>query len=527
MRAAPVSLTAPGELFDVSGGTALRRSGAALLLVLGLIGAACGARVAPYTGAAANEGGAGAGSPSAGSSQSSAGGTQDTTAPLGSATTVPGQSGSGTSQTGGSGGSAPGTQQAAPAAVSQLTPANFPFDPRAQAALCAGSAGNTASDKGVTPNSITVGNVSGLTGVLLNNFNQGPEAVQALFSSVNAAGGICGRRLNVLVEDDGQDSTKNSADVADLIPKVLAFVGSTSDADNGGVPQMASAKVPDMGAAISANRGQSPMFWSASGASQYEKGGHIFLYNSLTNGLKDNQEFPLRIATLAYQVKISADAAKEFNTLFQRAGAVSCFTDYGILPTTTGLDQDVLQMKHNNCDGVYTTMDVTGNAKLYQAMDRQNFKPKFNGTTYDGYTPAQISVAGQSTVQGLRVSLNFLPFNDGNPITNTYLSQLKTWEPGKQPSGFGLNSWASAEMFIYGLIKAGRNPTRASLVDALAAIDSWNTGGATAPIRPRDHTVAGPCTMDTVVKGNDFVRDWPASGFYCNGTLVDVGPPPS
>jgi ABC-type branched-subunit amino acid transport system substrate-binding protein len=502
----------------------LSRRWVAVPLTVALAGAACGARVGPYVGGAATETGGGQ-APAAGGQSQAVTGPQTSTGigAGGPVTTVAGSVGSGGAILPGAGGS----QQPGASAPDQLTQDNFPFDPAAQAALCQGTAGNTASDKGVTPTSITVGNVSGLTGVLLNNFNQGPEAVQALFKAVNAAGGICGRKLNLLVEDDGQDSTKDAADIADEIPKVLAFVGSTSDADNGGVPEMEQAKVPDLGPAISANRGASSMFWAPSGATQYVRNGHIFLYDSLTNGLKAFNDFPTRIATLAYQIPISEQAAKEFNSLFVRAGATSCFTDYTILPTTTQLDGDVIQMKNHGCTGVYTTMDVTGNAKLYQAMSRQSFKPPFNGTTFDGYTPAQIQVAGQDKVQGLQVTLPFLPFNEGNTIIERYLAQLRTWEPGKDPSGFGMAAWAGAEMFIYGLLKAGRNPTRASLVNVFSTINSWSTGGATSPDTPRLRLPSGPCIVQTAVKGNDFFRAWPASAFYCNGALVDLGPVPS
>jgi ABC-type branched-subunit amino acid transport system substrate-binding protein len=154
-----------------------------------------------------------------------------------------------------------GPTAAAQAAASN--PSAFNFDPAAEAAACPGNAGNGSSDVGVTPTAITLGNVSGLTGILPNNFNQGPEAIQALFSSVNAHGGICGRQLKLTVEDDGQDASRNAADVSDLTSKVFAFVGSMSDADNGGVPQMAQANVPDIGTAINTNRAVSPMNFSA------------------------------------------------------------------------------------------------------------------------------------------------------------------------------------------------------------------------------------------------------------------------
>ena len=499
------------------------------LAVLGLFSAACGARVAPYLGSgqAVSAGtGAGAAGGSAGAA-SGAGSGGPTGSVSGSGTSVSG-AGASNSAAGAAVGSASGSSGAASvaggtSAVANLTPDNFPYQPAQQTALCPGSAGNTASAPGITASTISIGNVSGVTGVLANNFGQGPQAVQALFSAVNAAGGICGRQLKLLVEDDGQDAGHNAADIADEIPKVFAFVGSTSDADNGGVQEMVNAGTPDFGAAINPNRGVSPVYWSTDGATVYTQNGHPYVYNTLANGLKQAGNFPTKVALLSYSVPISAAAAQEFQNMFASSGASICFTDYSISPASTSLDQDVLEMKSKGCTGVFTALDVTGNAKLLEAMNRQAWKPVFAGTTFDGYTPALIAVAGESNAQGFEMNLPFLPLNDHNPIIDEYESQLSTYEPGQQPSGFGIEAWASAQMFLYALGKAGRNPTRASLDAVLNAIQTWDTGGATVPIVPKARRPSGPCTMAVAIKGNDFDRVWPASGFYCNGQFVQVG----
>jgi ABC-type branched-subunit amino acid transport system substrate-binding protein len=427
---------------------------------------------------------------------------------------TPSQTGTGGSKTTGGGGGAPVVPEAKA----------FNYDAKAEAAACRGAAGNTASDVGITPDSITVGNVSGLTGVITNSFEHGVYGVQALFAAVNAAGGICGRKLKLIVQDDGQDAARNASDINDLKNRVFAFVGSTSDADNAGVQAMVDAKVPDVGFAINANRGQSPVFWSANGSTLYKQNGRAYTWNSLQNGLKEQNELPKKLAVLAYSIPISADAGKQFAYTFQQAGSQICFTDYNISPASASLDGDVLQMKQNGCDGVTTTMDISGNTKLLQSLQRQNFHPPYVSVTFVGYDSAQIDLPGEEAAQGLRVTLPFVPFTDNNPVMNLYKSQLATYNPGKHPSSFGVEAWAAGQMFIYALLKAGRNPTRASLTAAFNALENYDTGGSFSPTTPRLRRPNGPCVVETEVKGHDFARRWPTAGMYCKAELVPAEP---
>lgn len=488
--------------------------------VAGLLGA-CGARVPPYFPAAQvapGNGSGGSGPGSAGGPGAQAAGTPTTLSSLGIGSNGGGTGGGGGPAAQSGGGAASG---ATPAAVAALGPQTFNLDPAAEAAYCPASSANRASDVGVTPTTINVGNVSGLNGLLSNNFNQGPEAVTALFAAVNNAGGICGRKLNLSVEDDGQDASHNAADIQDLIPKSLAFVGSTSDADNGGVPAMQQAGIPDVGQAINFARGQSPNYFTAGTFGAQTKGGQDYIYDTLAAGLKANGKLPTKMAFLAFNIPISSLAARQFVKVFQQTGSQDCYEDENVSPASPNLTSDVLTMQQRGCDGVFTTMDVTGNDKLLQAMYNQGYHPTYAGTTLDGYTPAQISTAGQQQAQGFQVFLNFIPFNESQPATNLYLSQLRTYEPGKQPSAFGIEAWASAEMFIYALIKSGPNPTRASIRNILSGLGVWDTRGAMAPSNQTTKQ-PGNCLVNLQVKGNDFVRVWPSSGFFCSNNLVAV-----
>lgn len=483
------------------------------------VAAACGARTTPYLGGGVQAGQAANNGSDNSNADTGTGAGTDTGAGTGTGGPLAGGTNANPGAKTGTN-AKPGQQPVVADAKS------FDYSAKAEAAACAGSTGNTASDVGITPTDITLGNVSGLSGLITNSFEHGPAAVQALFSAVNAAGGICGRKLKLVVEDDGQDPARNASDVNDLKNRVFAFVGSTSDADNAGVQAMVDAKVPDVGFAINANRGQSSVFWSANGSTLYTQGNppRAYGWNGLQNGLKEYNELPKRLAVLSYQIPISADAGRQFAYSFKQAGSQICFEDYSISPASASLDSDVLQMKQNNCDGVTTTMDISGNTKLLQSIQRQNYHMPYVAVTFVGYDPAQIDLPGQDAAQGLQVTLPFVPFTDPNPIMKMYKDQLATYQPNSHPAGFGVEAWAAGQMFIYALLKAGRNPTRASLTAAFNALTNYDTGGAFSPTTPRLRLPNGPCIVETAVKGDDFARKWPPSGMYCNAQLVPVAP---
>jgi len=369
--------------------------------------------------------------------------------------------------------------------------------------------------------------VSGLTGPLSGSFPQGSQAVEALFGAVNAAGGICGRKLSLDVEDDQQDSSTNASDVGDLIPKVLAFAGSTSDADGGGVPEMEQAGVPDFGFAIDCNRSESSTYFSVAGGSCYQPqgaNGPYFISDSAFALAKASGYLPSKMAFLAYSIAISSQAAQQFEYVYQHDfGGTPCYTDFSVSPATASLESDVVQMRNDGCQGVLTTLDVTGNAKMLQAMQQQSFTMPYTYTTFDGYTPAQISTAGESAAQGLIVGLPFIPLNESNATVQLYQQQLATYEPGQSASGFGFLAWEAAQMLVYCLIASGHNPTRASVAKEVTSLQNWNGGGATGGYSPGSHS-AYTCEVDVSVQGNGFARKAPGSGMFCGGQVVQASP---
>jgi branched-chain amino acid transport system substrate-binding protein len=84
----------------------------------------------------------------------------------------------------------------------------------------------TANGQGVTSSEILIGQVADFSGPLAGNVKEGTEVVRAYFDLVNKAGGINGRKIVLISEDDGYDPKKTVALAKTLIESkgVLALI---------------------------------------------------------------------------------------------------------------------------------------------------------------------------------------------------------------------------------------------------------------------------------------------------------------
>lgn len=76
---------------------------------------------------------------------------------------------------------------------------------------------------GVTETTITIGELTDLTGVYATLGKSLTQAQELYFEQVNAAGGVCGRKIELLVRDHGYDEKKGVVAYAEIAPQVVGI----------------------------------------------------------------------------------------------------------------------------------------------------------------------------------------------------------------------------------------------------------------------------------------------------------------
>ncbi|MDQ1395325.1 MAG: hypothetical protein QOG64_584 [Acidimicrobiaceae bacterium] len=468
-----------------------------------LLASSCGARLShqQYAQAVRAGGGGGAAGQGVTPGDNTAAGDATAAGPDAGATTATTAAG-GTSAPGGPGGPAPG---------GPATPGGGP-QPAGQsgAAPAAGNGGNV--DTGVTADSITIGNVSTLTGPVPGLFKGASIGTQAFFAYQNSLGGVFGRKLKLITKDDNLDPGTNDARIKELIPQVFGFVGSFSVVDNGGADSLGKSGVPDAGYSLSRQRSALANNFSPQPSPPGWRLGPL-------NHFK--QQFgPDVISKMAYftlDVQSAKDIAEGQKAAAQSLG-YAFVAGRVIEPNESNFTADVVQMQQKGVKGVMLAGDAATMARLSASMKSQGFSVPFanwGANAYDLSFIPQSNGGAEGALLDMQLPM-YLGEDAGSvPEVGLFLQWMKQVAPGQKPDIFAAFSWASARLFVDALQKAGATAKRADVINALKTFNNYDAHGMVAPAGPGTKTPA-TCYLIVTVKSGKFVRqDDPANGFRC------------
>jgi len=340
-----------------------------------------------------------------------------------------------------------------------------------------------ATAPGVSPEIIRLGTFCDLSGP---NSSIGLAALRgysALYEHVNRWGGVHGRKIELIIEDDGFDPTRSKLAAMKLVTqdKVFAIVSPLGTPTNlAALDYLLEKEIP----VISPHSGLS--IWSAplkhtyfALQPSYRVEGRILAQYALTE-IK-----PQRIAILAVDDQFGQEGAKAFAEELGKAGVQPVLTL--MHPTREGrAGKWVQQLAAAQPDLVLLYTYVKTAADVLLAAHAARFRPAWLGN-YVISGPDLIRLAGAEAAEGLHATSYAAGprSNRGEPLFRKLMLRLYGEEDPGTHSRIG---YAAAQLVVEGLRRAGPELTREGLITALETLKDW-TGGLLPPISygPEDH----------------------------------------
>jgi branched-chain amino acid transport system substrate-binding protein len=358
-----------------------------------------------------------------------------------------------------------------------------------------GSSGGSASTEGVTKTSITLGTHQPLTGPAAPGYSEIAPAEQAYFNYINSQGGINGRKIHLLIRDDGYNPANTVSVVHQLVlqNKVFAILsGLGTPTHTKVVGFLNSEKVPDLFVASGC------LCWNQP-SSQPETFGWQpdYLLEGKILGQYIAQHFAgKKVAYFLQNDDFGADGAKGLDMEIPKSQVVSRQfyqpTNTNVAPQITAMKSAGAQVIASFSIPAFTALAELTSIKLGYKAQMVVSNVGSDPLTLTGLLSAfSKGAAGPALIQGM-ITDAYLPSPAGTPSNSwvTLFKKVHDQYDAKAPFDgnveYGL---AAAYTFAQVLKRAGANPTRASVVKA---VEAGNLAGpGLAPFRYSASSHAG------------------------------------
>lgn len=322
---------------------------------------------------------------------------------------------------------------------------------------------------GVTETTIKIGTICDLTGPLAFYGKELSAGARLYFSFINDQGGVHGRKIEYIVEDDGYRPPKAVAAARKLLDKdkIFCFVGVLGTPSCTAIfPILEETKVPLIGPVTASSTMHTPpkrYVFALPGS--YDAQSRIAVKYIVDSGA----ESP-RLAILYQDDGYGRDGLKGL-----REGAkvhnLEIVAEETYKRGAIDFSSQALSLKKANPTHVILYTVVRETAAILKEAKRLNWNPVFIGSnaTADDKT---VALAGDAAEGYL--ALQFMDFySEDLPAGVAYRELIKKYDPEHSPGFLHAVGYTVASLLVEGLQRAGKNPTREGLVEAMESFDNF------------------------------------------------------
>ena len=354
----------------------------------------------------------------------------------------------------------------------------------------------TAIAQGVTADTILIGQSAALSGPAEQLGKEMKAGAEAYFDAVNQSGGVNGRKIKLLSLDDGYEPEKAAANTRKLIAedKILALFGYVgTPTSNAALPIFTEAKVPFVGAFTGAQSLREPFNrYVFNVRASYFDETEAIIQHLVQSGAK-------RIAVF-YQNDAYGKAGLAGVERAMKKRNLAITSTATVERNTVDVAKAVQSMSKDNPTAIVMISAYKSCAAFIKAMQAANAFPQFWNVSFVG-AKALSNELGEDG-RGVQIS-QVVPFpaSDVKPIVREYQKRIG----GAEKYSFtSLEGYIAAKVLVEGLRRAGKNPTRESLVDGLAGMGKVDLGGFTVNYSPTNHNGSTFVDLTIISRGGKF-----------------------
>ncbi len=353
---------------------------------------------------------------------------------------------------------------------------------------------------GVTADKILLGQAAVFSGPAAQLGIQMRNGIKAYFDYVNERGGVHGRRLELVTEDDRYEPSVAPSASKKLIEEhrvfaLLGYVGTPTGVAH--VPVVTQAKVPLVGMFTGAEALRVPFnrYVFHVRASYYDETEKIVEQVVSTGGKK---------ISVFYQNDAYGEAGRKGTELALARRGMKIHSTGTVERNTVKVEDAVKAIHASQPDAVVMVSAYTSIAAFVRAMQKAGSAATFYNVSFVG-SKALADALGKD---GIGVAISQVvpfPWGTGLPVVKEYQQLAK--KAGFTDYNFSaLEGFLTAKVMVEGLRRAGKNLTREGLVDAMEKMQDVDLGGFFVGYSPKNRAGSKFVDLTIISRDGKFLR---------------------
>ena len=360
--------------------------------------------------------------------------------------------------------------------------------------------GAAAAEPGVTHDQIRLGQAAVFSGPAAQLGIQMRNGIKAYLDAVNEKGGVHGRKIELVTEDDRYESAVAPSATKKLLEehKVFALIGYVGTPTGvAHLPVITQAKVPLVGMFTGAEVLRAPFnrYVFHVRASYYDETEKIVEQVVSIGGKK---------ISVFYQDDAYGEAGRKGTELALERRKMKIHSTGTVERNTVKVEAAAKALHASQPDAVVMVSAYTSIAAFVREMQKLGSGATFYNVSFVG-SKALADALGKDGA-GVAIS-QVVPFPWGTAVPVVKEYQMLAKKAGFTDYNFSaLEGFLSAKVMVEGLKRAGRNPTREGLVEALEKMNDVDLGGFYVSYSPKNRAGSKFVDLTIISRDGKFLR---------------------